>query len=273
MMAVSVAMYMLIRYVKKFDIPPQLLAFAQVSTPLPIYLVLFFKDNSLAIFNPIHWLVMLVQGFIFMYLGNLFAMKGMAAAPNPGYSVMISKVYVVFTAPASVLLFGSELPLKSIAAIALIVIASYFVMVDKKSATQTSNTWIVHTLVAFFCFGGLALSSKYLLNEGLPLLSRMAIPGIFMAIISVVKLRGSHIQKYSSATHYLIVIGLLNGLFNYFMLLGFESAPNVGYVNAANAASTALLTFASWLVFKDELKPIKVVGILGVLAGLLLLFF
>jgi uncharacterized membrane protein len=56
------------------------------------------------------------------------------------------------------------------------------------------------------------------------------------------------------------------------MQVAFNLAPNVGFVNAANAASISLLTLASAYFFKDELTVKKMLGILGVTAGLLLLF-
>jgi uncharacterized membrane protein len=70
----------------------------------------------------------------------------------------------------------------------------------------------------------------------------------------------------------LLLIGVFGASFNYFMQIAFSLAPNVGYVNAANAASISLLTLMSSIFFKDELTPKKTIGILGVTAGLLLLF-
>ncbi len=70
----------------------------------------------------------------------------------------------------------------------------------------------------------------------------------------------------------LLLIGIFGASFNYFMQVGFNLAPNVGYVNATNAASISLLTLMSAFFFKDELTLKKMIGIVGVTAGLLLLF-
>ncbi|MBU0546545.1 hypothetical protein KKA13_04840, partial [Patescibacteria group bacterium] len=70
----------------------------------------------------------------------------------------------------------------------------------------------------------------------------------------------------------LLFIGLFGSSFNYFMQVAFNLAPNVGYVNATNAASISLLTLMSSFFFKDELTLKKMIGIFGVTAGLLLLF-
>ena len=71
----------------------------------------------------------------------------------------------------------------------------------------------------------------------------------------------------------LLAVGLLGASFNYFMQVGFTLAPNVGYVNAANAASISLLSIMSAVIFKDELTLKKMIGIAGVTVGLFILFF
>ena len=55
------------------------------------------------------------------------------------------------------------------------------------------------------------------------------------------------------------------------MMWGYQIAPNVGYVNAVNAASIAGVAVLASIFFKDELTRRKLLGILGVTVGLLLL--
>ena len=69
----------------------------------------------------------------------------------------------------------------------------------------------------------------------------------------------------------LFLIGILSAAFNYFMQLGFQLAPNIGYINAINASSIAGVTLFSALIFKDELTKRKFIGIIGVTLGLILL--
>ena len=69
----------------------------------------------------------------------------------------------------------------------------------------------------------------------------------------------------------LICTGLLSASFNYFMQVGFNTAPNIGYVNAVNAASIGAVSFFSALIFRDELTKQKMLGIIGVTLGLILL--
>ena len=70
----------------------------------------------------------------------------------------------------------------------------------------------------------------------------------------------------------LLFIGIFGSSYVYFMQVGYNLAPNVGFVNATNAASISLLTLMSSFFFKDELAVKKMIGVFGVTAGLLLLF-
>ncbi len=60
--------------------------------------------------------------------------------------------------------------------------------------------------------------------------------------------------------------------FNGFMQAGYASSPNPGYINAVNAASIAALAPLSSIIFHDPLPWRKFAGVIGVAAGLLLLF-
>ena len=69
----------------------------------------------------------------------------------------------------------------------------------------------------------------------------------------------------------LITIGTLSAMFNFFMTLGIDLAPNIGYVNAVNASSVSAVTICTALLFKDDFSIRKFLGVLGVTAGLILL--
>jgi len=47
----------------------------------------------------------------------------------------------------------------------------------------------------------------------------------------------------------------------------------VGYTGAINASSNAALAIASALIYKQEFKLIKILGIFGVIAGLIVLIY
>jgi drug/metabolite transporter (DMT)-like permease len=244
--------------------------------PLLVYLVLAVQTSASFTIKPHQYALILIQGIFFSYLGNLFSLKGIEASPNPGYSLIISKSYLVFTAIASVFIFSAPLTMKSVIAIVLIVLFSALITVDKDKNRETSNaSWVTYTMGAFFCWSFLALSSKYLLNMGVPILTRLVLSFFVTTILIIVEIQYKKVEWKSVSRDQLFIlllIGIFGASFNYFMQVGFNLAPNVGLVNATNAASISLLTVMSAFFFKDELTGKKLVGIFGVTLGLLLLF-
>jgi len=272
----SVVLYLFVRKSNSLKTPQQLNNLAMFLIPLIVYLLLAINTPTRFTLKPFEYLIILIQGIFFSYLGNAFSLKGIGYSPNPGYSLIISKSYVVFTAVASVFIFSSPLTFKSVIAILCIVAFSALIIIDKnKNKTDSNKLWLPYTIGAFFCWGLLALSSKYLLNLGVPILTRLIYSMIVVTIlilgeIKVKKVNIFNISKSQLLT--LLMIGIFGSSFNYFMQVGFDLAPNVGYVNATNAASISLLTLMSAFIFKDELSLKKMIGIVGVTAGLIFLF-
>jgi drug/metabolite transporter (DMT)-like permease len=272
----SVALYLFVRKSNLQQIPQQLNNLAMFLVPAIVFLSMAASTETRFTLKPIEYALIIIQGIFFSYLGNVFSLKGIEYSPNPGYSLIISKSYVVFTAIASIFLFDAPLTLKSSMGIALIVGFSALIMIDKSKDKANSNKlWLPYTLGAFFCWGLLALSSKHLLNVGVPILARLTlsmvvVTALILGEIKVKKINLLGVSKEQLLT--LAMIGLFGTSFNYFMQLGFQLAPNVGYVNAANAGSIALLTIVSAYFFKDSLNFQKMVGVVGVTGGLLLLF-
>ena len=272
----SVALYLFVRRSNALKTPQQLNNLAMFLIPVLVYLVLIVKTPTNFLLTPFQYLLIVVQGIFFSYLGNMFSLRGIEYAPNPGYSLIISKSYVVFTAVASIFIFSAPLTMSSVVAIALIIFFSALITIDKDKKRATSNSlWLPYTMGAFFCWGFLALSSKYLLCVGVPILTRLILSMIVTTVIILgeiiyKKVEWQKVSKDQLTT--LLLIGMLGASFNYFMQVAFNLAPNVGFVNAANAASISLLTLASAFFFKDELTIKKMVGVFGVTVGLLLLF-
>lgn len=272
----SVALYLFVRKSNALKTPRQLNNLSMFLIPVLVYLVLTIRTPTSFSLKPFEYFLILIQGIFFSYLGNVFSLKGIEHSSNPGYSLIISKSYVVFTAVASVFIFSAPLSIRTVIAIVLIVFFSALIVFEKVRNRATSNKlWFPYTMGAFFCWGFLALSSKYLLNMGVPILTRLILS---MTVVTVLifgeiiykKVEWKKIKKDQLIT--LLLIGIFGSSFNYFMQVGFDLAPNVGFVNATNAASISLLTLMSAVFFKDELTLKKMIGIFGVTAGLLLLF-
>lgn len=276
MFASSVALYLCVRKSNLLKTPRELNNLAMFFIPVLVYLLISVSTPTSFNLKPFELLLIIIQGIFFSYLGNSFSLKGIEYSPNPGYSLIISKSYVVFTAIASIFIFAAPLTFKSALAIVFIILFSALIMIDKdKNRTIANKLWLPYTLGAFFCWGFLALSSKYLLNIGVPILTRLIISMVVVTILIIgeiiyKKVAWRNVSKDQLIT--LLLIGIFGASFNYFMQVGFNLTPNVGFVNAANAASISLLTLMSALIFKDELTVKKLAGILGVTAGLVLLF-
>ena len=272
----SVALYLFVRKSNSLKTPQQLNNLAMFLIPLIVYLILTLSTPTRFTLKPFEYFLILIQGIFFSYLGNVFSLKGIGYSPNPGYSLIISKSYVVFTAIASIFLFSAPLTIKSVIAIVLIVAFSALITIDKnKNKSESNRLWLPYSIGAFFCAGLLALSSKYLLNLGVPILTRLIFSSMVVTtlILGEIKVKKVNILNTSKSQLFtLLLIGIFGSSFLYFMQVGFNLAPNVGYVNAANAASIALLTLMSALIFKDELSIKKMIGVAGVTAGLIFLF-
>ena len=272
----SVAMYLFVRKSNLLKTPQQLNNLAMFLVPVVVYLVLSANTNTRFTLKPFEYFLILVQAIFFSYLGNVFSLRGIEYSPNPGYSLIISKSYVVFTAIASVFIFNAPLTVKSAIAIILIISFSALIVIGKsKNIMKSSTLWLPYTIGAFFCWGFLALSSKYLLNVGVPIFTRLIYTMIIVTVIILGEIRIKKIKVFDISKVQLIVllmIGFFSTSFNYYMQVGFNLASNVGYVNAVNAASISLLTLASAILFKDDLSLRKMIGIAGVTVGLFVLF-
>lgn len=272
----SVALYLWVRKSNALKTPQQLNNLAMFLIPVLVYLGLTIRIPTNFSLKPFEYILILVHGIFFSYLGNAFSLKGIEYAPNPGYSLIISKSYVVFTAIASIFIFSAPLTLQSVIAIACIVLFSALIAFDKDRARTTSNSlWLPYTIGAFFCWSFLALSSKYLLNLGVPILTRLILSMIVTTILILGEIIYKKIEWKKISKEQIITLGMIGvsgSIFSYFMQVAFSLTPNVGFVNAANAASISLLTLLSAFFFKDELSLKKMIGIVGVTTGLLLLF-
>lgn len=273
----SVGLYLFVRKSNTLNTPQQLNNLAMFLVPVVLYLIMTIGTPTVFALQPTEYFLIIIQAIFFSYLGNVFSLKGILYAPNPGYSLIISRSYVVFTAIASIYLFDSPLTTKSVISIVCIILFASLIAIDKDRDKPGSNNaaWLPYTICAFFCAGFSALSSKYLLNLGVPILTRL----IYSMLIVTILISGEIIFKRTNLKTItktqlltLLMIGVFGASFNYFMQVAFNLAPNVGYVNATNAASISLLTIMSYIIFKDQLTMKKILGIFGVTGGLILLF-
>ena len=127
----SVALYLYVRKSNALKTPQQLNNLAMFLIPVLVYLALIVRTPTNFLLTPFQYLLIIIQSIFFSYLGNKFSLKGIELSPNPGYSLIISKSYVVFTAIASVFIFSASLTVQSVIAVILIILFSALITFDK----------------------------------------------------------------------------------------------------------------------------------------------
>ena len=272
----SVMLYLLVRKSSLLKTPSQFNNLAMFIVPLMVYLIMVGFTRADMRINFYEFLIILVSAIFFSYLGNVFSLKSIEYAPNPGYSLVLSKSYVLFTTIAAIFLFQATLSWQKAAAIMLIIIASALIMITKKSQDKSHvcPSLFPLSIGSFFCWGLLALSSKYLLTLGVSILARLTYLIAIVTVLILLEMRQKKIHWKMLTKEQMMVLvfmGLSSAGFNYFMQEGFNTAPNIGYVNAMNASSIAAVAFFSAVIFGDELSKQKVLGIIGMTLGLMLL--
>jgi hypothetical protein len=277
MFASSVVMYLLIRYATKISISPAMQNVSGFVIPTFLYVALAITQHTSLALNLFTGAIMVVTAVGFSYFGSKFSMSSISEAPNPGYSLIISKSYVVMTSIVSVFLFHQLITLRSAAAILCIVLFSSLIMVDPKvhkEKEKIKQSWLGLAIGAFFCWGMLSLASKYLFTLGVPVISRLFWVSSIASSLFLwdVRKQLTHISHFSKLQLFVFgIIGVLSAAFNYFMQLGIQLAPNVGYVNAINAASISAVTVGAVLLFNDNFSKRKFLGVVGVTFGLIML--
>ncbi len=272
----SVSLYLLVRKAQLDGVSNYLNNLASFSLPCIFYFILIVLQKTSFYISPQQIIILILMAFLFSYLGNVFSLISIKLAPNPGYSLIISKSYVVLTTLVAVVFLHQTLSLKNILAISLIIIFSGLITISSKKISKTKHNilWVIYSLGAFFAWGFLSISSKYLLNLGISvevlLFYLCLFVTIFIALEIKVGKKSIVIKKENIII--LVVIGVLSALFNLFMQLAFKTAPNIGYVNAVNASSISMVALFSAYFFKDELTFRKLIGIFGVTVSLILLF-
>lgn len=271
----SVALYLAVRKSTLMRVPRHLTNLAMFAIPLIAYLGLGIVGGHSYALSAVNAVSIILVSILFAYIGNKMSLHAIDIAPNPGYSLVLSKSYVLFTALVSVLLFGAELTLRSAIAILIIVIFSVLIMIDPKNAKKTSSKkWIHLSIGAFFAWGFLSLSSKYLFSNGVDTIAFLTyLYAIVTAcIVGVDGVDGNSFSKLRPKEWLvLFVVGVFSTVFNFGNFQSISTAPNVGYVNAINAGSISAVTVFAVLVFKDELTFQKAIGVSGVTLGVLLL--
>lgn len=272
----SAFLYTYIRHVQKKGLTTIQTSIGMFFIPMLLYIAYAGITKASLLVSPSQFVILALSSFFLSWLGNWFSLRSIESSPNPGYSLIISKSYVVFTSIASIFLFSSPLTHQQAIGITLIVIFSAVIILSEKRKEHETHSlnWVWLSFGAFFCWGGLALVSKYLLNSGMNIVARLLYMHVFVVMILFLETRWrkESIRLSKLQIKDILPIGIFGFSFNLFMQMGFQSAPNPGFVNAMNAASISLVAILAAFLFNDDLSRKKMVGIAGVTVGMLFLF-
>lgn len=277
MFVASVFLYVSIRKAALLRIPTEFVNLASLGIPFFLYITLTIQNHASLSISPDKLLLIFGLSLFGSYIPNVTSLKSIKFAPNPGYSLIISKSYVVLTTLVAIFLFHSQLTIQASIAILIIVFFSFFIVKGKNTHSAHSKPiWLPLSFVSFFGWGLLSIGTKYAFSQGITIYQRLIYLSIFVTSFILIEIRTRKIKhNILRMNHYLLLlaIGVFSALFNYFMTLSIDLAPNIGYVNAINASSISAVTVASALIYKDDLSISKMIGVLGVTGGLLLLIF
>ncbi len=273
MFLASNVLYLLIRLAQKQNIPISFYSITLFLVPSIIYFSAATITKTSLLLSPWYFLLVIAAAFFYSYLGNFFSQKAVLLAPNPGYSLILQKSYVVLTTIAAVFLFGAEFSWKKFIAILFILFFTMVIAISPKENKAHGSKWVYLSLLANLCFAFGSLILKYFLNLGIQPFVYLFYINLFVATLNYFDFRKQKISLVLSKKQIFlaILIGVFSMVFNFSMKLAYKIAPNIGYVSAINVSSMMSLTFLSALIFKDDLSKQKIFGIFGVLISLFFL--
>ncbi len=274
MFTFSNTLYLLIRKAQKDGMKTSIYSISMFLVPALIYFgfLIFSETAIIPPFKPL--VLVIISAFLWSYLGNFFSQKGILYAPNPGYSLILQKSYVIVTTIFAYFLFGAELSLPKVLGILVILAFAALISISKEKK-ESQSKWVWFSLGAHLCFAYGSLISKQFLNLGLEAYQYLFYIFMIVSGLNFLESQKKNVDVFSAEKDWLLLlgIGVSSALFNLFMQLGYKTASNPGYVAAINTSSIMSVSlFSTWL-FDDKLSMRKMVGIVGVSVGLLLMIF
>lgn len=213
----------------------------------------------------------------FSWAGNKWSLEALRRAPNPGYSLSITKTYAVTTYLLSPIFFASKITWYGLGAVLAVVFFSGLVAWGEKikAPAPGKTSWLLLSFLAFLAFGLDSLASIYFRMQGTPasILLFYGCLAITIAMAFELKKNGNFKNLNNLGYANLFLTSVASLIFNWCLLTGYSFAPNPGYMNTVNSSSVALTAILSWIIFKDELNCRKLAGVLGAAASMAILFF
>ncbi|KHO55503.1 MAG: hypothetical protein QT10_C0001G0107 [archaeon GW2011_AR19] len=133
--------------------------------------------------------------------------------------------------------------------------------------------WFLLAFASLFMFAGITLIQKHLLNLGIhPIIFGLYLMAFTFALFLITAIvTKQNIIVPNIWIIFLILAGVLALFGNLAATYSFKFAENPGYTQAIISASGVAVLFASIFLFKSELTPLKLVGVLLTTIGIIFL--
>lgn len=268
----STALYLILRKATLLKIPNEIQSLSLfLFSAIGLLLINISRHVSMHI-STAQFLILLAAASV-LWLGNTTLLKSMETTPNPGYTVVIAKSYLLITTFFSAIFFGSFLSTQTLIGSGCIVLFLFLILVEKSHRSSHGTRWLLCALVTFFMWGFEALLIISLKNSPIDAPIILMYISFFYSLMAT----GEIIVKKTPIQHikqYVLWIGLISACslcLNLFQIIGYRIAPNPGFIDASGAASVGAITFCAVFLFHDHLTIRKSIGIVGILFGLALL--
>lgn len=150
----SIVLYLLVRKSSLSHIPSSINNLAMFLVPVMVYAAMLVSQRQRIVLTSQQFFLLVFAALILSYLGNVFSLKSIEYAPNPGYSLVISKSYVVLTTLLAVVFFGAHISIEKALAIVLIVGFSALIMTTGTAMKKSNNlSWFPYAVGSFFLLG------------------------------------------------------------------------------------------------------------------------
>lgn len=133
-------------------------------------------------------------------------------------------------------------------------------------------SWVLYSVIGGLCLTVHFLSMTALTRSGLP----VSFVNLLVYGISVLGLLIYHLNSKKDVIFEmgLIPLVLIASISSFLVitltLIAFDKAPNPGYVNAIQNLSTVLVTLSSVFLLSSSLSPIKLLGVILVVTGVII---
>ena len=132
------------------------------------------------------------------------------------------------------------------------------------------ETWVIYALIAFMGYFFVNLIMRMVSSENPLVVTLVFYATATLALLLFLAAR----KEFSISTRGValsMVIGIFSIVATVFFVKSISIAPNPGYTAALSSANFVLLAIVSVFVFRSPLTPLKFLGIVATLIGLILL--